>query len=132
MVLLFGVAFAEKKPDTCISCHTDTGSPEAEAFKNDVHFQKGLSCASCHGGDPAAEDMEASMNEAKGFIGVPKPADIPRVCGKCHADMKQQFEAGAHGAALKNSNKGPQCVSCHGIHNIVSVKDKRSRFSRPM
>ena len=126
MVLLFGVAFAEKKPDTCISCHTDTGSPEAEAFKNDVHFQKGLSCASCHGGDPTAEDMEASMDEGKGFIGVPKPADIPRVCGKCHLDMKQQFETGVHGGALKNSSKGPQCVSCHGIHHIVSAKDKRS------
>lgn len=121
-------AFAEEK-NTCMSCHTETGSPEAIAFKSDIHFQNGLSCSDCHGGDPSAEDMEAAMNPAKGFIGKPKPADIPVICGTCHGDMQKDFETGVHGAALKNNSEGPQCVSCHGIHNILRVKDPHSPVS---
>jgi hypothetical protein len=109
-----------------MDCHTQIGSPEATSFKNDVHFKQGLSCAECHGGDSSAQEMESSMDKNKGYIGIPKPGDIPAMCGTCHGDLQQEFETGIHGTALKNNSKGPQCVSCHGIHNIVSVKDKRS------
>ncbi len=128
LVCFAAVAFAENK-DTCLSCHTDTGSAEAITFRNDIHFQNGVSCADCHGGDPSAEDMEAAMNPAKGFLGKPKPADIPAVCGTCHGDMQEDFEKGIHGTGLKNSSKGPQCVSCHGIHNILPVKNQLSPVS---
>lgn len=125
LLLLSTIGFAEDK-DSCISCHTEISSPEASAFKKDIHFQNGLSCADCHGGDPSAKEKEAAMDVKKGFVGVPKPADIPAMCGTCHADLQEDFEKGIHGNALKNNVKGPQCVSCHGIHNILAVKDKSS------
>jgi predicted CXXCH cytochrome family protein len=124
-VFTISVCFADTK-DSCITCHSAIGSVEAEAFKNDVHFKNGLSCAECHGGDSSNESMEGAMDKAKGYIGVPKPADIPAMCGTCHSDLQQNFETGIHGTALKNNSKGPQCVSCHGIHDIIPVKDKRS------
>jgi predicted CXXCH cytochrome family protein len=138
-----GFVFAQnaaKKPlDTCLSCHKDLGSPEAEKFQKDVHHGVGVSCADCHGGDRTAEDMDAAMDKVKGFRGVPKPSDIPKVCGKCHgaSDSKfktsfhldnvvEAFESSVHGSAWKESGEGPQCISCHGIHNITKVKDPTS------
>ena len=72
--------------DNCYSCHSDLGSSPAELFKNDIHHLAGLSCADCHGGDRNSEDMEAAMDKAKGFIGVPKGNQISDMCSKCHSD----------------------------------------------
>ena len=121
-------AFADQK-NTCMTCHIEAGSTEAMNFRNDVHFQNGLTCADCHGGDPTADDMEKAMDPKKGFVGKIKPNDIPVVCGTCHGDMQKDFEQGAHGSALKSNAKGPQCVSCHGVHNILPVKDSHSPVS---
>jgi len=133
MLIVFGcIAFGDdsKTKDSCVSCHTDTGSAEAVAFKQYIHFQNGISCADCHGGDPSKEDMEQAMDPRKGFIGVPHATDIPTLCGKCHSDVQQDFENSAHANALKSgNNKGPQCISCHGIHNIVAISDKHSPVS---
>ena len=128
-----------KTIDKCYSCHSDIGSDEAQAYVNDVHFKAGVTCADCHGGDPAVEDQDAAMNPAKGYIGIPKASAIPQVCGKCHGssktdlkakfhlnDVMDDFIASVHGRALTESSDGPQCVSCHGIHNIVSINDRRS------
>ncbi len=144
--LLFILAFASgtqaqksQTVDKCYSCHRDIGSDEAQAYKNDIHFKAGVTCADCHGGDPTVEDQDAAMSPAKGYIGVPKASAIPQVCGKCHGpsktelkekfrldDVMDDFKASVHGRALSESNDGPQCVSCHGIHNIVDIKDRRS------
>ncbi len=129
----------KKVVDKCYSCHNDIGGAEAAAYANDVHFKAGVTCADCHGGDPTLEDQDAAMSPAKGYIGVPKPSAIPQICGKCHGpgktkfradfhlnDVMDDFMASIHGRALNQSNDGPQCISCHGIHNIVNVDDKHS------
>ncbi len=128
-----------KTVDKCYSCHNDIGTNEAQLYSGDVHFKAGVTCADCHGGDATVEDQDAAMNPAKGYIGVPKAAAIPQVCGKCHGpsatDFKEkyhldnvmdEFKASVHGRALTESNDGPSCISCHGIHNITDIHDKRS------
>jgi hypothetical protein len=115
-----------KKEDQCFACHINIGTPQAESFQKDIHRLRGISCAGCHGGDPNATEMEDAMSPEKGYIGVPKPADIPKVCGACHMGVPANFEAGVHGKALRDSQEGPQCVSCHGIHNIVPVHNTAS------
>jgi hypothetical protein len=124
--------------DECLNCHQQLGTPEAEKFLKDVHHTEGLTCASCHGGDPTSQDMEVAMSPKKGFIGVPKASNIPEVCGKCHGpagastiqgamrDVLTEFKAGVHGKASKESPDGPQCLSCHGVHNIQRTGDKTS------
>ena len=43
-----------KQDSTCISCHKQLSEAALEPTKHldDIHFQKGLSCHDCHGGDP--------------------------------------------------------------------------------
>ncbi len=125
--------------DECMTCHLDQESPEALAYRNDIHRQRGVSCADCHGGDPHSDDGDVAMSKAKGFIGVPKPHDIPKMCGACHGGEKEGFRArykledvlteyheSRHAHSLEGNPKGAQCVSCHGVHNIVAVTDPKS------
>jgi hypothetical protein len=144
VILAFGAPSMAKSPptgivDKCLSCHSDIGSDEAAAYQHDIHYKAGVTCAGCHGGDPTAEDQDAAMNPKIGYIGVPKPSEIPQVCGKCHGpslsamkvkfhlnDVVDDFKASVHDRALNERNDGPQCISCHGVHNILSVKDPRS------
>ena len=125
--------------DQCLVCHLDQESKEALAYRADIHYLRGVSCADCHGGDRTSDDQDVAMSRGKGFIGVPKAQDIPRVCGACHGagggalqarfkleDVHGEFQESVHGRALEANAAGPQCVSCHGIHNISPVDDARS------
>ncbi len=137
--LVFGQA--QKPVDQCVSCHNDLGTAEAELFKHDIHFAKGISCADCHGGDRRATEMEQAMDKKAGYIGVPKGDQISAVCASCHSDpekMKRyhsslptnQFEnlkASVHGKLdLSGNNRIVQCTTCHHAHGIVSVKNPAS------
>ncbi len=135
------------KVNSCVSCHLEMGDEYAvpvEGMKEDVHAQQGLSCADCHGGDPEAGldgDSEASMNPAKGYIGVPKRSEIPELCSRCHSDPNymrrfnprvsteqlSRYKTSVHGELLqKGDTKVATCIDCHGVHGIRNAKDSRS------
>ena len=129
--------------DTCVACHTDLGDPldaPVRNLKGDVHATAGLSCASCHGGDPTDDGLTA-MDEAKGFVGKPDPAAIPGFCGRCHADADfmrrynpqlptdqvSEYRSSVHGRRLAaGDTRVATCVSCHGAHGILLPSDARS------
>ncbi len=136
---------ADAQPaDTCVDCHSALDAPlkvTQDQFAQDIHFQKGLSCASCHGGDPTKSDMDA-MSKAAGFRGKPDRRSIPAMCGKCHSDaafMRQynpslrtdqlsQYQTSVHGKLLaKGDTKVAVCIDCHGVHNLRPASDTRSR-----
>ena len=141
-LLAMGVALAEQ-PNSCLECHSALDPPQqvTEAhFAQDIHAQKGLTCASCHGGDPSKNDMDA-MSKAAGFRGKPARKDIPALCGKCHSDgayMRQynpslrtdqfaQYLTSVHGKQLaKGDTKVAVCIDCHGVHGIRPASDTRS------
>jgi nitrate/TMAO reductase-like tetraheme cytochrome c subunit len=105
----------------CISCHaSDKMKPEfretVDAWKVSWHAQNNISCENCHGGDP--KDAEFAMSPQRGFVGVPQYKDVPEFCGKCHIGILSHFLESGHGKALKASRKAPNCVTCHGSHNI--------------
>jgi predicted CXXCH cytochrome family protein len=125
--------------DECLTCHLEQETPEALSYRHDIHRQRGVSCADCHGGDPHSDDGDVAMSKAKGFVGVPKKQDIPKLCGSCHGGAKEGFRArykledalagfkeSAHARSLDANPKGAQCVSCHGVHNIAAVTDPKS------
>ena len=88
-VILFLAAFAAYAADSCVTCHSavdDDAKGPAALIKNDVHIAHGLSCASCHGGDPTSDDPDVSMSKAKGFKGKPARAAITKFCASCHSD----------------------------------------------
>jgi hypothetical protein len=143
ILLLAGFARAQQ-PNSCLECHSALDPPQQvtqEHFAQDIHTQKGLSCVSCHGGDPTKSDMDA-MSKSAGFRGKPARKDIPSLCGKCHSDgtyMRQfnpslrtdqlaQYQTSVHGQRLaKGDPKVAVCTDCHGVHGLRPASDTRSK-----
>jgi nitrate/TMAO reductase-like tetraheme cytochrome c subunit len=105
----------------CVECHTsDKMKPELRdiptKWRESFHFRHDVSCDSCHGGDK--KDASMAMSHERGFIGVPTDAQVPDFCGKCHLGVFENYMRGGHGRALRESRKGPTCVTCHGSHGI--------------
>lgn len=132
-------AAAGPATDQCYACHREIDSPQARTWENDVHFAAGVGCAGCHGGDPTQEDNELAMSPDRGFKGKFRKSGIPGVCGQCHGaastpwrgshgltNVVDSLMAGVHGQALRESEAGPQCASCHGVHEIRRAADPRS------
>jgi hypothetical protein len=129
--------------NNCLQCHSVLDPPykvTAEQFALDIHSQKGLTCASCHGGDPTKTDMEA-MSKSAGFRGKITREQIPALCGSCHSDaayMKKynptlrtdqfsQYKTSVHGKLLaKGDTKVAVCIDCHGVHDLRAVDDVQS------
>ena len=113
--------------NVCIDCHTSALMPAKYQkipgeWRTSVHYQNGVSCQGCHGGDP--RDATRSMLPEAGFVGVPKPKEVPQFCGKCHLGIKDNFLESGHGKALMTTGRGPTCVLCHGSHNIQKASIK--------
>ncbi len=130
--------------NSCLDCHSALDAPyqvTAEQFSQDIHAQKGLTCASCHGGNPAVDDQNA-MSVKAGFRGKMTRDKIPEMCGKCHSDgtyMRQfnpslrtdqlaQYRTSVHGKRFfaQHDTKVAVCIDCHGVHGIRPASDPRS------
>ncbi|OGD19991.1 MAG: hypothetical protein A2W03_16100 [Candidatus Aminicenantes bacterium RBG_16_63_16] len=130
------------RKDSCIECH---GQLEAElkapvdGFAADVHKQFGLSCADCHGGNPAQDDI--TLAKDKTFRGTPERARIPEFCGSCHSDsgymrrynpnirvdQLELYWTSRHGELLKKKDTAVAvCTSCHGVHGIQTANFPKS------
>jgi hypothetical protein len=147
--LLAGIVFcggtiSAQAQNTCLDCHGSLDPPlqvTAEQFAQDIHSQKGLTCAKCHGGDPTKADMEA-MNKKAGFRGKIERKDVPELCGRCHADgafmrkynpslrtdQLSQYKTSVHGKLFaKGDTKVAVCIDCHGVHGLRPASDTRSK-----
>ncbi len=128
--------------NTCLDCHGSLDDPlkvTSDQIAQDIHFQKGLTCASCHGGDPTS--MEA-MDPKKGFKGHIARNKIPELCASCHAkgdymrtynpslrtDQFAQYQTSVHGKKVAAGDTKPAvCIDCHGVHGIRPASDTRSK-----
>jgi len=143
LIIFFGIySNASATEDQCFVCHESIGGAEVELYKKDIHFKKGISCSGCHGGDSTSEDMETAMSKADGFIGVPKGANVSKVCTKCHSNaqiMIKQYNSAlpwnqeallaqsVHGnLSVSGKEQIVSCTTCHNTHGIVNVKDPSS------
>jgi len=142
--LLLVSASAQKK-NSCVDCHSQiegTLSEPVRLLKGDVHDSRGLSCVDCHRGDASSDDMAMAMDRKKGFIGKPRPSDIPGLCGRCHSDaafmktfnpslrvdQEREYSTSVHGKLLRSGEqKVATCVSCHGEHGVRAVNDTQSK-----
>jgi predicted CXXCH cytochrome family protein len=147
VIVILGIAFCAPSAFTadpshqsnCITCHkeTDDEGGASHYFEKDIHFQSGVGCQDCHGGDPALDDMDA-VRESKGFRGVPDRLAIPEFCARCHSDAAymhehnpslptdqlDKYKTSIHGINLftKKDHKVATCVSCHTAHRIANAK----------
>lgn len=142
-LLLCGGRACAQPQNTCLDCHGALDPPlqvSEQQFTSDIHAQKGLTCASCHGGDPTKPDMEA-MSKAAKFRGKIGRKDVPELCGRCHSDpafMRQynpslrtdqltQYKTSVHGKFFaKGDTKVAVCTDCHGVHGLRPASDSRS------
>lgn len=142
-LLLAGAAHGQTK-NSCLECHsvlTDNLGVTEEKFSQDIHGQKGLTCASCHGGDATNDDPEVAMGKKAGFKGKITRAQIPQLCGSCHSDpavmrkynpglrtdQLSQYHTSVHGKLLASGDtKVAVCVDCHSVHDIRPPNDPRS------
>lgn len=142
-LLLAGAAHGQTK-NSCLECHsilTDNLGVTEEKFSQDIHAQKGLTCASCHGGDATNDDPEVAMGKKAGFKGKIARAQIPQLCGSCHSDpavmrkynpslrtdQLSQYHTSVHGKRLAaGDTKVAVCVDCHSVHDIRPPNDPRS------
>ncbi len=124
----------QMEENLCISCHaSEKMKPDfrgiTEAWRSSWHAQNNVSCENCHGGDP--RDAALAMSPQRGFIGVPNYKTVAEFCGKCHLGILAIFRESGHGksllsgtvssscmTAIKAGKKAPNCVTCHGSHNI--------------
>ncbi len=138
----------EQIVDNCVSCHAalsdDRLSAPVTSFAGDTHSDRGLSCSSCHGGDPTAAGLDG-MDPAKGFLGRPSLRTIPQFCGGCHSDAAymrqfnpsirvdqvQEYSTSVHGRRLAQvaDTAVAVCSSCHPAHNIRPPSDPLSSVS---
>lgn len=139
------------QPSSCIKCHGESELWEGDRrhlyvteqdLATDVHWEKGLRCQDCHGGDPTSTNFVTTHSVEAGFRPLLSPVDIPTFCGHCHSDIEymRQFQpsprtdqvseywTSGHGLRLKSDGDKDvaTCVSCHGGHGIKNVADPQS------
>lgn len=129
---------APAQENNCVTCHQDFEDEDGPShlINRDIHFQKGLGCASCHGGNPVHDDMD-DVRDDRSFKGVPNHSQVPEFCARCHSDASymhehnpsmatdqlEKYKTSTHGKRLfnNNDNKVANCVSCHSVHQIASA-----------
>jgi predicted CXXCH cytochrome family protein len=142
---------APAEETSCVKCHgeSDLWSGDQQKLyvdvrqmREDVHWQKGLRCHDCHGGDTSTTSFVEAHAVDAGFRPLKSPVDVPDFCGKCHSDIEYmrrfrpsartdqlaEYWTSGHGQRLK-ANADPNvatCVSCHGGHGMRPVSDLQS------
>ena len=155
---------AAEPVNNCLLCHGNKDVWEGETlnryvtekdFHNDIHWQKGLRCVDCHGGNPKTDEVNLAHLKEDGFRLIKSPADIPEFCGRCHSDIEYmrryqpsprtdqlaEYWTSGHGKHLKTGDmKVATCISCHdrphgsgketGKHGILPASDLNSPVYR--
>ena len=132
-------ADSRRRNNSCILCHTssDTWDPEdkpvqvsfpLQSMQNDVHWQKGLRCQDCHGGDPTMLRSQGPPGQGRfpyassrrptspASAGVATPTSS--TCGVSipspRTDQLAEYWTSGHGEHLKKGDtQVATCISCH-------------------
>jgi cytochrome b subunit of formate dehydrogenase len=120
---------------TCAKCHQEI----AEIYKKSVHgktLQHGsedaATCTSCHGEHDIVpvHDEDSPLHHQR----------VSMLCGKCHFDVAKMDKYGLSSAeqetlfkgsvhaeeVMKGNPEAPNCVSCHGYHDTLALRDPDS------
>jgi nitrate/TMAO reductase-like tetraheme cytochrome c subunit len=135
----------------CILCHANPDVWEKETLHlfvtpkdlaDDIHWQKGIKCQECHGGNPETTNLREAHATEDGFRVLEKPADIAGFCGHCHSDPKYmsrfqptlksdpvaEFSGSVHGKHLQDVGdaRSATCLACHPHHKMRVATDPQS------
>ena len=109
----------------CMDCHGDRSMTTSRqgrdvslfvdegAYAKTVHGANGVACTDCHADTKDKEHLKNPGNLAE------------VVCGQCHESAAEKHKLGVH--AAKDGKTIAACKDCHGIHDILPVKNPDSR-----
>jgi cytochrome b subunit of formate dehydrogenase len=132
----------------CVLCHGTEEIWDAETrhlfvrvadLVGDVHWQRGIRCQGCHGGNAETTDLRTAHAVEDGFRKIDQPIDEVAFCGHCHGDADYlksvgsdspatvitEFLASAHGQHLQRvgDQRSTTCSTCHGKHHAMRGVD---------
>jgi len=119
--------------EACGKCHGDAKFIDAEKsitkrnlvgrYKSSVHYdaikqgKNAASCTDCHGTHKILPSSKQDSKVSRTGVG--------NTCLTCHPNQARSFWTGAHGSALLNGNHDvPTCTTCHGDHDMASLKSR--------
>jgi len=122
----------------CATCHGTEVSQYNLSIHGRAHAKMNgdtPTCKSCHG---PAHQVVAST-DAKSPV---NKANLPDTCGQCHSNPAlaakymfavalpvEAYKQSVHGRAIQQGNlNAASCNDCHGVHNILSASDRRSKI----
>ena len=123
----------------CFLCHSESDLWDAksrrlyiskEELAKDVHFQKGVNCQDCHGGNHESQDVNQAHAKEDGFRASLQ--EIKKSCAHCHKQQGIDLIKGVHDRAGPKNELGQgtplACDQCHGkvSHHLLSVRDSDS------
>ena len=143
LIILIPYPLSGGEKDSCVSCHSDPdflvkNKKLYDYFQNwkySIHSMEKVSCADCHGGNPAASSKAAAhaskVGGAESVVNSINYRNIPATCAKCHKSIYEKFKGSEHFKHLLSKSKGeqgPNCVTCHGsvsisVLNVNSVRE---------
>jgi len=139
----------------CILCHGDADLWEGDRRRlyvtvkdlaGDIHWEKGLRCQDCHGGNARAADIKEAPHaledgfrslrsirkdtQSKDYANPPEPVRVVDLCGNCHADIDfmrrynpsprvdqlREYWTSGHGQRLKETGD-PNVATCVSCHH---------------
>lgn len=101
----------------CSTCH------EADGFKSSIHANI-TGCTPCHG--------THDVRPVKDPKSQASPTSVSATCGQCHSEAFRLFSDSAHKGALASaSSSAPNCVGCHGAHNVLPESNPQSPVYQP-
>jgi cytochrome b subunit of formate dehydrogenase len=122
---LLAVDPASAADDACLECHSGGAldNPRLDVkpavLAASVHGKAGIGCTDCH----------ASLASVTDF---PHDKVGPVDCAICHSDVAKIYDGSLHGQeARKGVRLAPRCKTCHGAHDVASVKDPSAKVARP-
>jgi len=128
---------------TCGKCHEDVDLTSkyatlkdhpVEIYKYSVHGLAAdaenigsATCNDCHATDGTSHKIYSPGHNESAI----NHFNIPETCGKCHAEIEQEYTEGIHGElAARGETDSPVCTYCHGEHGIIAPDDPRSPVSK--
>ncbi len=129
--------FHARTAETCGRCHADRALVERRHIPIPQAYQ--LYQQSVHGRAVAAGKPAATCNDCHESHDLRRANDpkssiyrenIPKTCGKCHAEEARTYLDSVHGTAMtRGLTESPVCTDCHGEHSIRAARDPASRVS---
>lgn len=114
--------------NTCVGCHrglTVTVGHTFADWEGSAHARAGVACQDCHSGDATSPQQELAHRGVRSSKDPESPlyfTKLPQTCGNCHNAEWQFFQQSVHYAQLRESGRGPNCVTCHDAMATTILK----------